>query len=308
MARVQIHQTYDKQRLAKLWGMFGEDTRQGNPTLYVREHFNLKRICENCETRSTVQYLAAGSLLAEGDDWVFPFSVTVNGRIIIDLESSVPDQSNFFPDRVIAGLEDVGIFYNATGRTEYVVPIESDRDLYYDSLRRDKYWNYRKTQERFTCRVLTDVSADDVVKWDAEIEYDYEDYWKAKGEHQSGFNVETQYFQWLAKHGQLVVARISDELDATIALDYSVPGQYELTTVNQKRLIAREYGRYGLGNTLIMMLVDYINDNGLLTPLNLGSVPYRHHEMWRPVPVPKPQFVFANPGAQEAILGRLGTE
>jgi hypothetical protein len=305
---VEIHRTYDMQRLAKLWGMFGDDVRQGSPALYVREHFNLRRICENCEARGTVQYFAAASLVAEGDDWVLPFSVTVNGRIIIDLEPSIPDQTNFFSDRAIAGLEEVGIVYDAAGRTEYIVPIESDRSVYYDSLRRDKYWNYRKTQERFTCRVRTDASADDVIKWDTEVEYDYEDYWKAKGEHQSGFNVEAEYFQWLAQHGQLVVARISDNLDATIALDYCVPGLYELTTVNQKRLIAREYGRFGLGNTLIMMLVDYVNDNGLLTPLNLGSVPYQHIEMWRPVPVPKPQLVFANPAAQQAILERFGTE
>ncbi len=304
---VEIHETYNKQRLEKLWGMFGEDLRQGDPTLYVREHFNLKRICENCATRSTEQYLAAASLVAEGDDWVLPFSVTVNGRIIVDLEPSIPDQSNFFPDRVIGRLQEIGIFYDAAGRTDYIVPIENGRDAYYDSLRRDKYWNYRKTQEQFTCRVLTDASADDIIRWDTEVEYDYEEYWKSKGEQQSGFNVEIEYFQWLAHHGQLVIARISDNLDATIALDYCVPGQYELTTVNQKRLIARAYGKYGLGNTLIMMLVDYVNDNGLLTPLNLGSVPYQHIEMWRPVPVPKPQLVFANPAAQQTILERFSS-
>ena len=305
---VEIHRTYNKQRLEKLWGMFGNDLRQGHPALYVREHFNLKRACENCETRGTIKFLAAASLVVEGDDWVVPFSVTVNGRIILDLEPSIPDQSNFFPERVLAGLEEVGLYYDAAGRTEYIVPIEPERSAYYDSLRRDKYWNYRKTQQQFTCRVRTDASADDIVKWDTEVEYDFEDYWKAKGEQQSGFNVETEYFAWLAEHGQLVVARISDEDDATIALDYCVPGQYELTTVNQKRLIGREYGRYGLGNTLIMMLVDYVNDNGLLTPLNLGSVPYQHIEMWRPVPVPKPQIVFANLAAQQAILERFSTE
>ncbi len=308
LAMIGIHRTYNRKRLSKLWEMFGQDPRQGNPTLYIREHFNLKRVCDSCHTRSAVQHLAAASLIVEGDDWTFPVSVTINGRIIVDLEPSIPDQSNLFPQTVIDSVEEIGFAYEPAGRTEFVVPIETERAAYYDSLRKDKYWNYRKTQEHFTCRVITDASPDDVLRWDTEVEYDFEDYWKAKGEHHCGFNVETEYFQWLAQHGQIVIARISDDQDTTIALDYCVPGRYELTTVNQKRLIAREYASYGLGNTLIMMLVDYVDSNGLLTPLNLGSVPYQHIEMWRPVPVPKPQLVFANTAAQQSILERFGTE
>lgn len=285
--------------------MFADDPRQGSPTLYVREHFDLRRVCGNCGRRVNLKRFAVSSLILEGDTWVLPISVGHDGRILIDLEASIPDQSNFLCDRVIEGLSTIGIDCVTTG-LEYIVPIAADRAEYFGNLRKNKYWDYKNVRKHFECKVATDASPDDILKWDTEVEYDFEEYWHEKsGERRCGYSVETEYFQWLAEHGRLVVARISDSADVTLALAHCVPGDFELFLVNPKRRTEHQYSKYGLGNALIFMLLDYIFENELLTPLNLGSILYQYKEVWRPVPVLKPQLAFASVGARDAILDRF---
>lgn len=302
----EVHATYDKRRVEKLCQMFTGDPRDGNPTLFIREHFNLRRICENCETRSSSRHLAAASLIAEGTSWVVPFSITQNGRIIIDLEASIPDQSMFFSDTILRELRHIGIECKADGELEYIIPIQADRDEYFRSVRRTKYADYRSVLKRYVCRVITDASPEDVLKWDTEVEYDYESYQKAKfSEIKSGFSVESEYFQWLAQAGQLVVTRISDENDVTIVLGYFVPMDYELVFVTLKRRHGPDFRRHGLGNALFFMAIDHVYEKGLLTPVNVGTTLYQYKEIWSPVPVVKPRLVFANLAAQQAMVARF---
>lgn len=302
---VEIHATYDRVRYEKLRAMFGSDPRQGNHALYVKEHFDLKRSCGNCAQRSNSDQIAVPSVLLEGDSWVLPISVQVDGKILIDLEGSIPDQSIFFTEEIIAALPNLGIACLAQGQIEYIVPIASGRDEYYRTIRKNEYQHYNQTRKRFRCEVLTNVTADDVLKWDAELQYDFERRWSdAAGA--CGFNVEIEYFQWLAQNRQLVLARISNENDETLALCYCVPGDYELYVVNYKRRIAERYAAYGLGKSLIFMLLDHVYDNHVLTPLNLGNVLYNYKEIWRPIPAAvRPQLVFSNRAAQEALVSRF---
>jgi hypothetical protein len=302
----EIHATYNKERLEKLAAMFDGDPRYGNPGLYVKEHFSLRRVCDCCDTRSTEQHLAAASVIVEGAGWVIPISIAHDGRIMVDLEASIPDQSNFLREPVIAELGELGIVCPSDAGVEYIIPIEPDRDAYFLSLRRNKYLDYKRVQRNFVCSVFTDATPQAVLSWDTEIEYDYEMYWNEKsGRCRSGFNVENEYFQWLAQHGRLVLARISDASDTTVALGYCVPGEYELVFVTLKRSIEARYRKYGLGNAVFFMLLDYIYDNDLLTPLNLASTLHQHKEIWRPVPIVKPGLAFANAQAKEAMLDRI---
>jgi len=311
-AMVEIHTTYNKDRFEKLRGMFNEDPRFGNAALYVKEHFNLRGVCENCETRSTSKYLAAASLIAEGDSWVVPFSVTRTGAIVLDLESSIPDQSNFLRESIVNGLESLGILCNASGRLEYVVPICSSPDEYYHDRRkgrlRRRRREYDSLKQQFTCSVITDASPDDVLKWDTEVQYDFESYWRHKGESKGDLSTEIDYFCWLARCNRLVISRISDQDDTTLAIAYFVPGDYELSVVIGKRRVSAPYREYGLGNALLFMIVDHIYDKGLLTPLNLGSVLHQHKELWRPIPVVKPQLEFANSAVRLEVIERFGAD
>ena len=308
----EIHTTYNKDRFEKLRGMFNEDPRFGNAALYVQEHFNLRRVCENCEKRSTSKYLAAASLIVEGDSWVLPFSVTRTGAIVLDLETSIPDQSNFLREPIVSGLETLGILCNASGRLEYVVPICSSSSEYYRDRRkgrlRRRRREYESLKQQFTCRVITDASPDDVLKWDTEVQYDFEWYWQLKGDAKGDRTTEIEYFRWLATHGRLVISRISDHDDETLAIAYFVPGDYDLSVVIGKRRVRASHGEYGFGNALLFMIIDHIYENGLLTPLNLGTVLHQHKEIWRPVPVVTAQLEFANLAAQLAIVERFGAD
>ncbi len=305
----EVHSTYNKRRLEKLSRMFDGDPRKGNATLYVREHFNLKRLCENCGDRTANRGLAVASVIVEGPSWVLPISVRRDGHILIDLALSIPDQSNFLSDETTLGLEELGIVCNYYGQTEYVIPIAASRDEYYKTLRKNKRWDYKNAKKHFTCTVVTTASAADVLKWDTEVEYDYEEHLSATTYDRScGFNVETEYFQWLAEHGRLVLARISDADDATLAIGYCVPEDYELAFVTLKRRSAVRYRKYGLGTALFFMLLDHIYDEGLLTPLNIRPVLYRHQIIWHPIQVAKPRLEFADPGALQTILDRFGTK
>ncbi len=302
----EIHATYNKRRLEKLSELFDGDPRKGNATLYVREHFNLKRLCENCGNRTENRGLAVASVVVEGSDWVLPISARHDGRIFIDLASSIPDQSNLLTDQAIRGLEDVGISYNPYGQIEYAIPIASTRDEYYLTLRKNKRWDYKNARRHFTCEVITSASAADVLKWDTEVEYDYEEHWSITTHDRScGFNVESEYFQWLAEHDRLVLARISDADDVTLAVGYAVPEDYELVFVTLKRRSAVKYRKYGLGTALFFMLLDHIYDRGLLTPLNIRPVLYRHQSIWHPIQVAKPSLEFAGQGAMQTLLDRF---
>ena len=305
---VEIHATYDRARIEKLRGMFGGDPRQGNATLYIREHFDLKRICENCGRRSDPKYrLAVASVIAEGDTWVLPFSIRSDGKILIDLEESIPDQSNFLSSNVTDALAEIGIACDGSGRVEYVIPIANDRDSYYRGLRRNKYSSYQKVQKAFDCHVVTDATPDDVLMWDTDVEYDFEAYWDERSRPGTcGFNVEVEYFQWLAQHGRLIVARISDEAGVTLGLCYCVPGDYDLFAVIIKRSIAQQYRKFGFGNALIFMLLDHIHERALLTPLNVGTVVQPYKDIWRPIPaIAKPQLYFDSPEAERLLRERF---
>src|SRR5581483_6060533 len=91
---LEVHPTYNNRRFEKLRAMFSGDARQGNEALYVREHFDSKRICESCGLRTTARHLSVASVIVEGPHWVLPLSVTHGGRIRLDLEEAIPDQSN----------------------------------------------------------------------------------------------------------------------------------------------------------------------------------------------------------------------
>jgi len=75
---LEIHATYNKDRLEKLRRMFDADPRRGHPKLYVREHFNLRRLCDRCGQRANHR-IAVPSVIVEGPDWVLPFSVRNDG-------------------------------------------------------------------------------------------------------------------------------------------------------------------------------------------------------------------------------------
>jgi hypothetical protein len=294
--------------------MFAGDPRQGNHELYVKEHFDLRRVCGSCERRLSENRLALASILVEGPSWVAPISVQNDGRILIDLEATIPDQSVFFSDAVLSGLAELGIFAKEQGQIEYIVPIEDDRAVYFKTVRKNEYQHYLNTKRRFNCHVLTAASADDVLKWDTELQYDFEQQWVAEAPSNAcGFNVEAEYFQWLAENGRLVLARISDEAGDTLGLCYCVPGDFQLFVVTYKRRIGEAYAKHGLGKALIFALIDHIYDHGLLTPLNLGNILYDYKEIWRPIPgAVRPQLEFADRVAQEAFFdrfhGRLGLD
>jgi hypothetical protein len=304
---VEAHDRYDQRRLEKLRSMFDGDPRRGNPTLYVREHFNLRRICDHCGKRSSSDRLAVASVILEGSSWVLPVSIRHDGFILIDLDSSIPNQGNFFKPNIAAELAEFGIAVNEHGHIEYVVPIAPDRDAFFRSLRKNKVWDYKNARKHFACSVVTDISPDDVLTWDTEVEYDFEAHWNdTTGERSCGFNVETEYFQYLAEHGRLVVARISDPQEGTLALAYCVPEEYELSLVNYKRRTDAKYSKFGLGNALIFMLLDFVYERELLTPLSLGTILYQYKEIWSPVPTVKPRFEFSDRSVQQAIVDRFG--
>ncbi len=308
----EIHATYNKNRLEKLSHMFDDDPRRGSATLYVREHFNLRRICDSCGQR-TNHRIAVPSVIIEGPEWVLPISIRNDGQILIDLEKTIPDQSHFLSERITNDLPELGIVFNPQGRADDIVPIAANREEYYGTLRKNKSWDYKNVRRHFACSVITDASPDDVLKWDTEVEYDYDLHWEATpGDRDCGFNVEAEYFQWLAKFGHLVVARISDAQDATVALGYCVPETYELVFVTLKRRHGIQYRKYGLGNALFFMLFDHIYQKDLLTPLNLRStlrdVPNarRHNAIWNPIQVLKPRLEFINLEARQWVVDRFG--
>ena len=257
---------YDRKSFDKLETMFDGDPRKGNAELYVRQHFDLQRRCPNCGSRTAHRGVAIPSVIVSGDSWVVPLSVYTDGRIELDLAKSIPDQSNFLRADAIAGLRDLGIALNLSGRTEYVIPILESRDAYYKTLRQNKRWDYKNTRRHFTCEVVADATPFDVLRWDAEVEYDYEEHPMATpGDRSCGFNVEIEYFSWLAENGKLLVGRVSEKNGPTVAMGYCVPTDYELAFVTLKRRSQIRYRKYGLGTALFFMFLDYIYDNGLTT-------------------------------------------
>ncbi len=303
-----IHPTYNKERLEKLSGMFNDDPRQGNMALYVREHFDLKRICERCGTRTTANRLAVASVIIEGPAWVLPISLQHDGRIEVDLESSIPNQSNFLSDQTIEALSELGITFTDSG-IEHIIPIMADRDAHYRAVPSAEHETYKDAQEHFTCRVITDASPDDVFKWDTEVEYDYEKYWEANGdERTSGYNVQTEYFQWLAEQGQLVIARISDQDDGTLGLAYCVPEQYQLHLIRYKWRLTNRQQESVVANALFFTLIDHIYDKKLATPLNLGSALDRYMDIWHPSPVGKQRLEISNRVSRHAIIDCFGSK
>ncbi len=314
---VELHVTYNRARLAKLESMFVEDPRYGNASLYVKEHFNLRRICQNCGNRSVEKRLAIPSLIIEGDSWVIPVAVLDDGKIVMPLQDAIPDQSNFFRPDVLEGLRSIGILYRGDGPYEYVIPIESTADDYYRSLRTKttgrrsrtnrRYRYYRSVKRDFNCRVLSDAAPEDVVAWDTELEYDYESYWRARSDdRRCGYNVESEYFQFLAENGQLLLARISDADDSTVALGYCVPHVYALYFRLLKRRIGPAYAKYALGSALNFMFLDYIYERELLTPLNLGSFAHSYKEALLPIVVTKPELMFEDESAHQAVFDSVG--
>ncbi len=300
---LEVHSTYDKGRLEKLSGMFGNDPRQGNATLYVREHFNRKRICESCGTRTTAKRLAIASAIVEGPSWVLPISVSRDGQILIDLEESIPDQSNFLFDEIIEALGQLNIIYNNHGSIQYAIPILSDRNAYFGTLTTDVSGAYERVREELNSRVVTDAGADDVLAWDTEVEYDWERSIAAGGDHACGYNVEIQYFQWLAEHGRLIVSRVSDKHSVTLGVGYGVATDYELTFVNAKHKTRKQYETYSLDTSLVLMMLDYIYDNELTVPLGLGSALQPGDDVrWHPIPVAKPRLEFASRLARQTFV------
>jgi hypothetical protein len=291
---LSIHPTYNKSRLEKLGGMFdGGEPRRGNISLYVREHFDLKRVCEHCGKRTTTNRLAAASVIVEGPAWVLPISLHLDGSLEIDLESSIPDQSNFLSRPALNALVELGITFTRE-KIEYFVPIAASNEG-------------KKDRHGLSSRIVTDASPDDVLTWDTEVEYDYESHCERTGERlANGYNVQTQYFQWLAKHGRLVLARISDEQERTLGVAYCVPDDYFLCLVNYKYRSSAQQGD-ALPALLFRTLTDYVRDAGLATPLKLGSKLDASMERLRPVPLMKQRLEIANRIAQQAILDCFGT-
>ncbi len=303
---VEIHAAYNKERFEKLGRMFGDDPRQGNATLYVREHFNRKRVCESCGKRTTTQQFAVASVIAEGPSWVLPISVRHDGQILVDLEESIPDQSNFFSEEIIDALGQLGMTYNSHGSIEYVVPVTSDRDAHFASISPDVCSLYERAREFFSCRVVTNASADDVLKWDTEIEYDY--LTAAGADRACGYNVQTQYFQWLADHGKLVVARVSDQHDVTIAIGYAVPSDYEFSFVAAKHRMTAPFSAYSFYNVLLLMVLDHIYEQGSMSPLSLGtSIGPEDEAIFHPIPVVKPRLEFSNRVARQTLIDCFGS-
>ena len=121
-----------------------------------------------------------------------------------------------------------------------------------------------------------------------------------------GFNVEIEYFSWLAEHGKLLVGRISEKTGPTVALGYCVPEDDELVFVTLKRRSQVRYRKFGIGTALFFMFLDHIYDSGLATPLNIRSVLKGHSTFLRPVPIHRPQLEFSNREALAAFLARFG--
>jgi hypothetical protein len=309
-----IHTAYDKERLEKLSRMFDGDPRHGNMALYVREHFDLKRICERCGKRTTASRLAVASVIIEGSSWVLPISLAHDGRVLIDLQESISDQSNFLTEQITGELLELGITLTENG-VEYVIPVMPGSDAH-----------HQDAQEHFSCRVLTDASPEDVLKWNAEIEALQRNQkpnlrpvtpemvgedWKAyitavTGELTYAYNVQTQYFQWLAEHGQLVLARMSDEHDRTVGIAYCVPEQYQLCLIKTKWSPAVPYQKSAVANGLVFTLIDHIHEKGLATPLNLGPRLENYMDSCHTVPVVKHQLEITNRVARLAILDCFG--
>jgi hypothetical protein len=213
----------------------------------------------------------------------------------------------FFSERITNGLHELGIVLNPHGRTEEIVPIAESREAYYGTLRQNKRWDYKNVRKHFRCAVIADAAPDDVLKWGTEVEYDYDMHWDpTPGDRSCGFNVEAEYFQLLAEFGQLRIARISDERDATVALGYAVPETYELAFITLKRRHGQQYRKYGLGNALFFLFFDYIYDKELPTPLSIRAALDRHNAVWHPVPVFKPRLEFSDPQARQALIDRFG--
>jgi hypothetical protein len=304
---LSIHATYDRSRLEKLDGMFGDDARQGNMTLYVREHFDLKRICERCGKRTTANRLAVASIIIEGPAWVLPISLQHDGQIAVDLEWAIPDQSNLLAPAIVESLLELGMTLTRDDR-DYIITPERDHDGLFRNASRDAYAKYSSAREQLGIRVITDASPDDVLSWDTEVEYDYERYCTDHDEERSsGYNVQTEYFQWLAEHGQLVLARISDESDRTLGIAYCVPGDYYLSLMRYKWKLEPEQ-RYGVRNALLFALADHLDEKKIRTPLNLGATPDSVMELWTPAPVAKERLEISNRVAQQAILDAFGSK
>ncbi len=305
---LRIHPTYNKERLEKLSGMFHGDPLQGNVALYVREHFDLKRICERCGRRTTANRLAVASVIVEGPAWVLPLSLRHDGGVEVDLESSIPAQSNFLSEHIIEAIDELGI--TPTGKAiEHVIPIMADRDAHFRTIPDADYRTYQEVQRRFTCRVIANASPDQVLNWDTEVEYDYEAYWEANGDEcVSGYNVQSEYFEWLAEHGQLVIARISDQNDVTLGLAYCVPERYQLYLMRYKWRLAAPQRESEVVSALFFMLIEHIYENRLTTPLNVGPVLDAYMDIWRPIPVGRQRLEISNRVSRHALLDCFGSK
>ncbi len=288
--------------------MFGMDPRQGNATLYVREHFNRKRVCESCGTRTSTKRLAVPSAIVEGPSWVLPMSVTRGGDIVVDLSDSIPDQSNFLSDDIVEALVALNVTYNSHGSTGYAIPMSASRDMHLKAIDVQTYDGYERIQSEFRCNVTENASPADVLQWDTEVEYDWQEYVAASGERRCGYNVETQYFQWLAENSQLKVFRISDSRDVTLAIAYAVLSDFELSFISVKHRTSGDYRAYPFDNALILMMLDYLYDQELLVPLSLGSVlGPGEYERWHPIPVAKPALEFSNRLARQTFIDCFGS-
>ena len=306
---LEVHSTYNKERFEKLNGMFGGDPRQGNATLYVREHFNRKRVCESCGMRTSAQRLAVPSAIVEGHSWVLPISVTRGGDIVLDLADSIPDQSNFLNHDVIDELVALNVNYNSQGSTGYAIPLSANRDSHIKTIEGRIYEGYERIQSDFTCYVTEHAAPADVLTWDTEVEYEWQGYVAAAtGERRCGYNVESQYFQWLAEKGLLKVFRIRNSHDVTLAIAYAVLSDFELSFISAKHRVSGDYRAYSFDNALVLMMLDYLYDQELRVPLSLGSVlGPGEYERWHPIPVVKPALEFSNRLARQTFIDCFGS-
>jgi len=305
---MQLHPTYNAERFEKLCRMFAGDPRQGNEALYIREHFDLKRICESCGRRTT-EYLAVPSIIAEGSDWVFPFSVTRDGRIRPDLEESIPDHSNFLAPPVVQELGELSILYNPHGSVRYVIPVEAGRESLNPTAGAKITSGYKEFAEQFPLRIWQDVSDRDLLKWDTEVQYAWHaHYFSSYGLRTNGYSVQFEYVQWLASHKQLIVVRASDHGDATVALAYLVLGDYGLTLLAAK-CVEKSHLLQGFKNFLLLELIEDLQERGVTTQINIGErlVDESDEEVWHLEQVAEPRLQFSNAIARQTLIDAFGS-
>ena len=295
---LQVHATYNSTRVEKLRGMFGSDARQGNEALYVRRHFDLKRICESCGHRTSSPGIDVASVIVEGPDWVVPFSVLHGGRIQIDLEESIPDQSNFLPEAIVGQLRELSIVANPQGDIQYVIPI-ADR-----SQGDDARASYRAFASEFDCRVVTAATPRDVLKWDAEVQPAWESFVAAAyGQRPSGYTVQTEYVQWLARHEQLIVVRAVDSDDATVALGYVVPGDYQFTLIAAKCRYEAHF-QENFKTYLLLRLLEELHERGATSAVSIAEPLFVEEDerIWRLQPLAATRLEFSNRVALAALV------